>query len=250
MKQVGPTIIRLVPSSPVLVGGFAWAGAILFVTSLGYFLFTYTFTFGRVTIREVAVADLLWNLTVFTVFALHHSVFARRPVREAIARTVPAGLERSVYVWIASLLFILVCRWWRPVPGVAWEWGGSVAWLFYAIQSAGIWLAIRSAAMIDVRDLAGLTRLSGTAAGDASAPSVFKTSGPYGWVRHPIYAGWFLIVFASPVMTMTRLEFAVVSGVYLLIAIPFEERTLEATAGEAYARYASRVRWRVLPGVH
>ena len=93
--------------------------------------------------------------------------------------------------------------------------------------------------MIDVRDLAGLTRRSGTAAGDASAPSVFKTSGPYGWVRHPIYAGWFLIVFASPVMTMTRLEFAVVSGVYILIAIPFEERTLEATAGEAYARYAS-----------
>ena len=68
-------------------------------------------------------------------------------------------------------------------------------------------------------------------------------------MRHPIYAGWFLIVFASRVMTMTRLEFAVVSGLYILIAIPFEERTL---AGDRRGVCAATrpVRWRLLPGVY
>ena len=82
MTQVGPTIIRLVPSSPVLVGGFAWAGAVLFAASLGYFLFTYTFTFGRVTVRRGRGRGPLWNLTLFTVFALHHSSSPARRVRD------------------------------------------------------------------------------------------------------------------------------------------------------------------------
>jgi protein-S-isoprenylcysteine O-methyltransferase Ste14 len=251
LMRSGPTIIRLVPSSPALIRVIAWAGAALFVASLGYFLFTYTFTFGRIATGSVVPGDLVWNLSIFTVFALHHSVLARSRVREAVARTVPPGLERSLYVWIASLLLILVCWWWHPVPGVVWRMSGRATWVLYAIQLAGIWLTIRSAAIIDVRELAGLTPANSLEPGarDGSSAIVFKTCGPYGRVRHPIYAGWFLIVFAVPLMTMTRLEFAVVSGLYLLIAIPLEERTLAATAGEAYIRYASRVRWKLLPGI-
>jgi protein-S-isoprenylcysteine O-methyltransferase Ste14 len=78
----------------------------------------------------------------------------------------------------------------------------------------------------------------------------FKTAGPYGWVRHPIYAGWFLFVWGASTMTMTRLTFAIVSCLYLLIAIPIEERTMRSQAGDAYGRYMARVRWRILPGVY
>ena len=77
----------------------------------------------------------------------------------------------------------------------------------------------------------------------------FKTTGPYGLVRHPIYLGWFLIVFAVGTMTMTRLVFAVVSCVYLLIAIPLEERSLRAASGGAYDRYMQQVRRKLIPGV-
>jgi protein-S-isoprenylcysteine O-methyltransferase Ste14 len=80
-------------------------------------------------------------------------------------------------------------------------------------------------------------------------PTPFKTSGPYGWVRHPIYAGWFLLVFAVPVMTMTRFVFAVTSSLYLLIAIPFEERSLRSSSAGAYEQYMKQVRWKLLPHV-
>ena len=77
----------------------------------------------------------------------------------------------------------------------------------------------------------------------------FRTEGPYGWVRHPIYLGWILVVFALGTMTMTRLVFAVVSSLYLLAAIPFEERTILAQAAN-YRDYQRRVRWRLIPGIY
>jgi hypothetical protein len=177
---------------------------------------------------------------------------------------------------------------------VAWQVNQPVlAWCIVAAQMVGIWLALRSAFLIDIRELSGLRQLdtdarrvqkdprdasgaegqvlsdppsaSGTvgqvlsdqpSASDAvgrvlSDPPVppieFKTRGPYGWVRHPIYSGWFLIVFAVPVMTLTRLVFAVTSSVYLLIAIPFEERSLRRSSQGAYDQYTRKVRWRLVP---
>ena len=220
-----------------------WGGATSFVISLVYFLFTYAITFGVVATGPVAPGDVAWNFALFTAFALHHSVFARTPVRARLARTVPPGIERSLYVWLASLLLILVCALWRPISGAAWQVDGVRALPFYALQLAGIWLTLRSAAIIDVGELAGLK------VADVQHIA-FEPTGPYGWVRHPIYAGWFLVVFAVPVMTLTRLEFALTSAAYILIAIPLEERTLRATAGDAYARYTTRVRWRLMPGIY
>lgn len=222
---------------------FAWAGAALFVGALGYFLFSYWFRFALVTPEPVRAAPVAWNSLLFSVFALHHSVFARERVRAWIARIVPAGLERSCYVWAASLLLILVCALWQPVGGVAWEIEGPARWALLALQLSGLWLSVHSAAIIDVWDLAGVRART-------VGPIEFKTAGPYGWVRHPIYAGWFLIVYSVGTMTMTRLVFAIVSSVYVLIAIPFEERSLRSTTGAAYAAYSRRVRWKLIPGVY
>src|SRR5437764_641859 len=75
-------------------------------------------------------------------------------------------------------------------------------------------------------------------------------SGPYAFVRHPIYLGWFVMVWATSVMTGTRFVFAATSCAYVLVAITIEERDLRRTFGAAYDRYMQRVRWKVLPGVH
>ena len=145
---------------------------------------------------------------------------------------VPASLERSTYIWIASLLLIAVCALWTPVPDVAWDVDGPWRWPLHLIQISGGWLTICSAATLDVRELAGVAdpvgervpAVDGNSNRDTGPPpstvGEFRTGGSYGWVRHPIYAGWFLSVFGVVPMTMTRLTFAVVSGLYVLIAIP------------------------------
>ena len=47
--------------------------------------------------------------------------------RRRSAEIVPAELERSLYTWVASLLFLGVCTWWQPVPGVLYRAGRPVA---------------------------------------------------------------------------------------------------------------------------
>jgi protein-S-isoprenylcysteine O-methyltransferase Ste14 len=250
----GPIPSVPVRRSPGNIGGRAIAGggALLFAAALGYFLYTYALTFGER--QHAAMGDspvstqveaIAWDLTLFTVFALHHSVFARVRVRAFIARTVPVSLERSVYVWVASTLLIIVCTAGQPVAGTAWA---IPRWLGYAVMGVGIVLTLFSARVIDVWELAGI-RQARSPQPDARS-LVFKSSGPYGYVRHPIYSAWFLMVFGVPVMTGTRLVFALVSGAYLLIGIVFEERTLRRTTGGAYDAYIRRVPWKLVPGIY
>jgi protein-S-isoprenylcysteine O-methyltransferase Ste14 len=233
----------------------AWAGALVFALSLGYFAYSYAIRFAAVTAGEPDAVAITWDVALFTIFALHHSVFARLPLRAWLTRRLPT-LERSVYVWIASLLFIGVCWLWQPVGGLLWDVRGLAGVLSLALQATGIGLTLLGARALDFRELAGVTQAGGASgagrAGRAGGVSEveFKTTGPYGWVRHPIYLGWFLMVLPATPMTMTRLVFALVSCGYLVVAIPFEEGTLLRSSQGAYAEYIRKVKWRLIPGVY
>jgi methanethiol S-methyltransferase len=227
----------------------AWGGAVLFILSLSFFLFSFDVTFARDVAGPVTVGPVLGDIAIFSIFAVHHSLFARTPLRERIARSAPA-LERSLYVWVASALLIVVCLVWQPVPGVLWHVDGAVSVVLEALHIAGLVLSVVSAAAIDMWDLAGVRQVYPPSAKHGRADTEFKTTGPYGWVRHPIYLGWFLIVFAVGHMTATRFLFAAVSSVYLLVAIPLEERSLLAATGGAYERYREKVRFKVVPGIY
>ncbi len=225
-------------------------GAGLFVLSLSYFLYRYWTAFGVRTGGPMRVVPLVWNVLLFSVFALHHSVFARESVRRRLTQAF-GPLERSFYVWIASLLFIAVCKLWLPLPGMVWESNGAFSVVLLFLQFAGIVVSVYSAAAIDIWELAGVRQLN-TQLPTANSQSVleFKTTGPYGLVRHPIYLGWILIVFAVGTMTTTRFVFAAVSCAYILLAIPFEERSLRQSSQGAYERYMQRVPRKLIPGVY
>jgi len=238
----------------------AWGGAVLFACALLYFLFAYSVTFGEIVVGDFGPRAIVIDVALFSVFALHHSVFARNRVRAFVRAFVPEQLERSTYVWVASLMLIGVCHSWRMVPGVLWQVSRPWSWAILAVQLWAVWLTLRSAAVIDGLELAGLRQVltsnsqlptSAFAEATADKPAMkFETTGPYGWVRHPIYLGWMLLVFSVGTMTMTRFVFAAVSTSYLLIAIPLEEKTLRANAGAAYEDYIRRVPWKLIPHVY
>lgn len=226
--------------------GVAWAGALAFVISLGFFLYAYFFTFAVTTAAPPAPA-IATNLVLFSVFALHHSVMARSGAKSWLTRRVPPYLERSLYTWLASLLFIAVCAWWRPVDGIVYAWPAQIAWVGHVIQAAGIVLTIRGSSAIDMLDLAGVRPVLDARGGASPKHVPLMTTGLYGFVRHPLYFAWVLLVFGAPEMTGTRLTFAIISTVYLAIAIPFEERSLVTLFGPAYRKYQETVRWRMIP---
>ena len=220
---------------------FRWSGALVFLLSLLSFLAMYAIRL-RVPAPDdgSALGDAIANVVLFTIFALHHSVMARTGAKAWLTRSIPADLERSVYVWIASLLFLAVCWLWQPLPGMVWEVRGPGIALRLA-QTFGLALTVAAARIV------GVWELSGVKQPDLSKPIEFKAAGPFSLVRHPIYLGWVLMVFATPVMTTSMLLFAVVSTVYLIAAIPFEERSLLEAFPEKYGAYQKQMRWRLIP---
>ena len=233
---------------------FAMIGGLLFAGSLWYFLVRYH-DFGAMSgpWTTEGWAAVAIDVALFTTFALHHSVFARTGIKARISARVSDALERTTYVWLATLLFVFTLWAWKPVPGMLWNVAGPGVWLLYAGFAAGLVLTGLAAYALDPLELSGVRQAwyGGDGASRAGKPAdALSTTGAYGLVRHPIYLGWVLIVWSVPAMTGTRLVFAAVSTLYLVVAIPFEERQMRRTMGQAYTDYARIVRWRMLPGVY
>jgi len=218
---------------------FRWSGALVFLLSLLSFVWMYGIRL-RPSGLDHGSAAAAANVALFTVFALHHSVMARTGAKAWIARIVTPDLERSVYVWIASLLFLAVCWLWQPTPGIVWQTRGPGLALYVA-QLFGMALTLRAAQIVGIWELAGVQQPN------PAAPIEFRAEGPFAIVRHPIYLGWVLMVFATPVMTTSRLLFAVISTLYLVAAIPFEERSLLETHRDTYGAYQKQMRWKLIP---
>lgn len=229
-------------------GAVALAGGLLFAVSLLVFADSYARRFGVGAVSGGgATAPVLVNVALFSVFALHHSVFARAGIKARLIALIPAALERSSYVWLASLLFLAVCVLWRPVPGTLWHTDGWGAAALRAIQIGAAGFTLIAARHLDMLELAGVRQAVGLPRRHATG---LDAHGPYGLVRHPIYLAWMGMVWAAPTMTGTHLTFAALSTAYLLIAIPLEERDLKRTFGAAYDAYARRVKRKLIPGVY
>jgi len=227
---------------------FAWTGGVVFVLSLGSCIYLYATAWG------IEVTGGLWrpvlaDIGLFTLFALHHSVLARTGAKRLVTSILPAWLERSVYTWVASLLFLLVSVEWRAVPGVLYALSGGWQLPGHTAQIAGLVLTMKATAALDGLDLAGIRQILNARRAAPPRHVPLNTAGVFGIVRHPLYFGWVLLVFGAPTMTGTRFVFAVVSTLYLAIAVPFEERSLVEVFGHAYEDYQRRTRWRIVPGI-
>jgi protein-S-isoprenylcysteine O-methyltransferase Ste14 len=227
---------------------FVWCGGALFVLSLALCAYSYVVPWSAGGAgggwRAAAVDAIL-----LTLFAAHHSIFAREPVKRWLARHLAAPLLRSVYVWAAALLLLLTCALWQAIGGDFYHARNGVAALAALVQLLGVWVIARAVATIDPLELAGIRQIE--PATQAAPPAErLQIIGPYRLVRHPVYFGWLLIVFGAAHMTGDRLAFAVVTTIYLVIAIPWEERSLTSAFGDEYEEYKRLVRWRLLPYVY
>src|SRR5437773_2060595 len=134
---------------------FEWAGGAAFAGSLGFWAWWYLVALRRLqpwTGWRAVVCDTL----LFAAFSAHHSGFARDAAKRSLA-PIPRRLLRSVYVWIASILLVLVLVLWRAVGGLLYDMSGpSAVLLSAAMQLGGVWMITRAVAKIDALELAGI----------------------------------------------------------------------------------------------
>ena len=224
-------------------------GSLSYVIFLGTFLYALAFVgnLGVPTALDGAprgsfAAAFAINVALLAVFAVQHSVMARKSFKEWWTRIVPKPLERSTYVLFSSLALILMFWLWQPLGGVVWSVEAPLGrFVLRALFAFGWGLVLVSTFLINHFDLFGMRQVWLYLLGRPYTTLRFGTPGPYRLVRHPLYVGWLFAFWSTPTMTLAHLLFSIATTAYILIAIQFEERDLAREHGEAYRAYRRSV---------
>ena len=199
-----------------------------------------------------AGAAVAINVLLLGLFAVQHTIMARPAFKEVWTRWVPWHVERSTFVLLSTAILALMAWQWRPLPEPVWRLESPLAvGALTAASLAGWGMVLVSTFLIDHFELFGATQAVSYALGRPHAQPRFRERLFYRWVRHPLMLGFLIAFWATPTMSQGHLLFAVVTTLYVLIAIQIEERTLVHLHGEQYRSYQRRVpmllpfgRWR------
>ncbi len=224
-------------------------GVVSYLIFLATFLYAIAFVGGFLVPRRLdgpqdtsLAAALAIDAALLTIFAVQHSVMARRWFKEWWTQIVPWTIERSTYVLFASLALLLLFWQWRPLGGVIWSVeqpaARAVLWTLFA---AGWGTVLVVTFLINHFDLFGLRQVWLPLVGRAYTPIAFRTPLPYRFVRHPLYFGFLLAFWMTPTMTLAHLVFAVATTAYIVLAIQFEEHDLVHEHGASYEAYRRSV---------
>jgi protein-S-isoprenylcysteine O-methyltransferase Ste14 len=185
---------------------------------------------------------LIVNLLLLTVFAVQHSVMARKPFKRWLTQFIPVAIERSTFVLLATLALIMILVHWRPIPTVVWQISDpTLAMVVLGISFFGWFLVLLATFLINHFELFGLHQVVFNFIGRKMPEPHFKTPALYKVVRHPIYLGFIIAFWAAPTMTVGHLLFAAVTTAYIFVGIWLEERDLIGEFGDEYRRYRQRV---------
>jgi methanethiol S-methyltransferase len=230
-------------------------GVAAYVVFLATFLYAIAFVGGFGVPRRLdgplegtLASALAIDAVLLAIFAVQHSVMARRWFKERWTRIVPPAIERSTYVLAASLALMLLFWQWRAIGVEIWSVESTAArgalWTLFA---AG-WLTVLAVTfLINHFDLFGLRQVWLAFTGRPYTRVSFRTPLPYRYVRHPLYFGFLLAFWMTPAMTLAHLVFAIATTAYIVLAIQFEERDLVHEHGESYRTYQRSVPM-LLPG--
>ena len=223
--------------------------------SLSYLAFLATFLYAIAFVEGVAVPtrldgdaigplglSLLIDAALLGVFAVQHSVMARRGFKAWWTRIVPQEMERSTFVLFANAALMLLFWQWRPLGGIVWQVNNAAGRVALLATSAFGWTMVLVATiLINHFDLFGLRQAWFALRDKQYRPVPLATPWLYRFVRHPLYLGFLIAFWAAPTMTLAHLVFAVATTGYILIAIQLEERDLVAEHGAAYEAYRQQV---------
>ncbi len=186
---------------------------------------------------------LLVNALLLSVFAIQHSVMARPAFKKWITSIISPAIERSTFVLLSSLALILMYWKWQPMKTIIWEAeNDTLALVLTGVFFFGWLVVFLSTFMINHFELFGLKQIFDNLKNKQTQNPKFQTNYLYKIIRHPIMLGFIIAFWATPLMTAGHLIFAIMTTLYILIAIKYlEEKDLRKFIGKEYEEYQKKV---------
>jgi protein-S-isoprenylcysteine O-methyltransferase Ste14 len=192
---------------------------------------------------------------LFLSFGFLHSVFAQKSWQTRLLSWLPPQAIRTFYMTLTGVSALLVMAFWQSSGVILWalpvsriSGDGEIAWkittavsmiLFWGFFAVGmsVFSKFGIAQFFGLKQIYQPTRKLDRVEGN----STLIQTGLYSRVRHPLYFFGALALVMTPIMTLDRLFLVAVMGLYLVFAIPFEEKKLIAIFGKQYEEYQKRV---------
>jgi protein-S-isoprenylcysteine O-methyltransferase Ste14 len=224
-------------------------GLISYLLFFGTFLYAFGFVGNLFVPKSIdgtpqvpLLNAILINAGLLLVFSLQHSIMARPAFKKWWTKIIPEPAERSTYVLLSSLCLLLMVWQWQPMGGFIWVVENPVIkTVLTAVFITGWLIVLLSTFMINHFDLFGLRQVWFYFTGKKYEPLRFRVPFFYKYVRHPLYLGWLIAFWATPVMSAAHLLFAILTTGYIFTAIWFEERDLVTHFGSKYSEYKKKV---------
>ena len=177
-------------------------------------------------------------LVVIVIVLISVRRFRSRPAGKTVGSS-PARLYSPAFLVIASLISIGICvLLWRPIPVTLPPWAqvtalGLGALLYFSGIALLLW---------GRQALGKFHNVSSSQGVQLFADHELITNGPFAYVRHPMYLGFFLAVLGGLLLyqTWTMFIFLLCSPVFIKRA-QREEEALISAFGEEYESYRRRV---------
>lgn len=180
------------------------------------------------------------DIALLSAWCLSHSLLARPAGRAVLERCVPRPAVRALDVFVASTSLLLVVVLWQPLDAIVWRATGAVAWMLHSFAVVGLAFIAGAVLATGHDDFTGVAQVRRARDGLAASTPALVTGGLYRFVRHPMMTGALVALWSTPVMSADRALFALAMTVYVLAAIPHEERDLARTLGPDYAAWRKR----------
>lgn len=157
------------------------------------------------------------NIALLFLFALQHSILPGSAFKRRLSKLVPPEIERSTYVLTASGSLVLLMWLWQPMGGTIWMVTGLAGkGLLQFFFFLGWGLIYISTLLINHFDLFGLKQVWQYFNGRPYEPMPFRTPMFYRFVRTPLYIGFVLAFWCTPVMTASHLLFSIICTSFIV----------------------------------
>ncbi len=219
-------------------------GVISYVIFLIAFLYAIGFVGNLVVPKSIDSGEsgsfaILTNIVLLSIFAIQHTIMARPGFKKWLATFLSPAMERSLFVLLASGALLLMFWKWQPMTEHVWNIeGAAYITIIQIIFWSGWAIVLLSTFLISHFHLFGLLQVFENFKNQSLSNPKFEKIFFYKLVRHPLMSGFIIAFWATDVMTQGHLLFAVVTTVYILLAVKFlEEKDLVKMHGESYKDY-------------